>query len=234
MSDPITALRARLLPQILANVPFDGWSDAALSRAASACGLKNDDVRLAFPGGGLDALYAWRATVDAAMLAGLAARDLSTLRFRDRIALALRLRLQDADPEVIRRALAVTSLPQNMAREAQAVWHSCDLIWRALGDRSTDYNYYTKRAMLAAVYAALVLYWLNDNSEGHADSWAFLDREIDQVMRIEQVKAKLHDTPLGRLLLAPLGLIRAPQAGAMSPNSTPDMPFGRPGAATVT
>jgi ubiquinone biosynthesis protein COQ9 len=79
-------------------------------------------------------------------------------------------------------------LPQNLASGPQAVWRTADTMWKAAGDTSTDQNWYTKRMTLSAVLSAVVLYWLNDDSEGYSDTWAFLDRRIEDVMKIETAK----------------------------------------------
>jgi ubiquinone biosynthesis protein COQ9 len=157
------------------------------------------------------------------MLAALQAADLGDMRFRDRIAHAVRLRLEAVeDKELVRRGMTLFALPPYAADGARALWQTADHIWQALGDTSQDVNWYTKRATLSAVYSATVLYWLGDTSEDDAATWAFLDRRIDNVMQIESLKAKARANPaLSRLLQGPLGLlgrIRAPgQAGHAMP-----------------
>jgi ubiquinone biosynthesis protein COQ9 len=158
---------------------------------------------------------AYHARGDAEMVAKLAETDLSTLRFRDRIAKAVRLRLELADRELVRRGSTLFSLPHHAADGARAIWGTADTIWTALGDTSDDLNWYTKRASLSAVYGATVLYWLGDDSSGHQATWDFLDRRIDQVMQVEKLKASFRENPVGKALMAGpgklLASIRAPQ-----------------------
>jgi len=125
------------------------------------------------------------------------------MRFRDRIAFAVRLRLEQVadEKEAVRRAAAFFALPVNAAEGAAAVWKTADLIWTALGDTSDDLNWYSKRATLSAVYSATVLYWLGDDSDGHQATWEFLDRRIDDVMGIEKLKAKARETPVVKDLM---------------------------------
>jgi ubiquinone biosynthesis protein COQ9 len=147
------------------------------------------------------------------MVARLMAADLSSMRFRDRIAAAVRLRLQEADRDVVRRGAALFALPQNMGLGTELTWGTADAMWRTLGDTSTDVNWYSKRAILAAVYSATVLYWLGDDSDGQEATWAFLDRRIEGVMRFEKAKADLRASPWGKFLAGPLrilGSVRAP------------------------
>ena len=149
------------------------------------------------------------------MTVALAARTLSDLRFRDRVALAVRLRLERADREIVRRGMTLFALPQNAGAGSALLWGTADAIWTALGDSSRDVNWYTKRLTLSAVYSATVLYWLGDQSEGHADTWAFLDRRIEDVMRFEKAKADFRASPWGKMLAGPLkrlDAIRAPAA----------------------
>ena len=148
------------------------------------------------------------------MLKRLSETDLSEMKFRDRIAAAVRFRLEAADPELVRRGAAIFALPQNAATGSKLVWETCDKIWTVLGDQSADYNWYTKRMTLSGVYSATVLYWMGDESEDHADSWAFLDRRIENVMQFEKVKGAAMKLPF---LPQILGTIRAP-------NDRADMP----------
>lgn len=186
----------RLLEAALVHVPFDGWSEATLAAAAQDAGVSPDLARALYPRGGLDLALAYHRRGDAQMLAELAARDLTALRFRERVVLAVRLRLERADREAVRRAAALMALPQNAPEAARAVWNTADAIWNALGDTSEDGNWYSKRAILSGVYSATVLYWLGDESEGSAETWAFLDRRIEGVMRFEANKAKIKASPV--------------------------------------
>jgi len=218
-----TSTKDILLDAALMHVPFDGWSDTALAAALADTGLDATVAKAVFPRGPVDMALAYHARGDAQMLAALQAADLGDMRFRDRIAHAVRLRLEAVeDKELVRRGITLFALPPYAADGARALWQTADHIWQALGDTSQDVNWYTKRATLSAVYSATVLYWLGDTSEDDAATWAFLDRRIDNVMQIESLKAKARANPaLSRLLQGPLGLlgrIRAPgQAGHAMP-----------------
>jgi len=218
-----TSTKDILLDAALMHVPFDGWSDTALAAALADTGLDATVAKAVFPRGPVDMALAYHARGDAQMLAALQAADLGDMRFRDRIAHAVRLRLEAVEEkELVRRGMTLFALPPYAADGARALWQTADHIWQALGDTSQDVNWYTKRATLSAVYSATVLYWLGDTSEDDAATWAFLDRRIDNVMQIESLKAKARANPaLSRLLQGPLGLlgrIRAPgQAGHAMP-----------------
>ncbi len=184
-------IRAGLAPKIAANAAFDGWGEDALAAAASSEGVDLDIARLAFPGGGAAMIDAWFAHVDAAMLA--AAPPLAPLKIRERITtlIELRLDLLKSQREVLRRALATLALPQNVPTAAKLGWRAADAMWRAAGDTATDYNHYTKRMTLGAIYAATIAVFLDDESEELADTRAFLARRIDGLMRFEKAKAQL-------------------------------------------
>lgn len=186
------ALRDRLLDAALLHVPFDGWTPAVLNAAARDTGVSHSLALGAFPGGAAEMIDYWNRRSDKRMLVALEERDLSELRFRDRVALAVRLRLEAAGHrEAVRRGLAFLSLPQNAGIGAHCLYRTVDAIWNGLGDRSTDFSFYTKRGLLAGVYGATVLYWLDDRSEGWAATWAFLDRRIADVMRIGRTREGL-------------------------------------------
>ena len=203
-------LRAALVAAAIGEVPFEGWSDGALRRAARDLGLPPADVERAFPDGARDLIEYWAATNDEHMIDGLAKVDLVAFKVRERVALAIRLRLtgMSAQREAMRRALSFLALPRNAALGARLLYRTVDTIWYAAGDRSTDHNFYTKRALLAGVYAATVLYWLDDRSEGAAETWGFLERRLDQVMRLPKVTERVR--ALTRALPNPLRLFRPP------------------------
>lgn len=205
----------RMLEAALAHVPFDGWSETTFRAAVAEAGVATGLARALFPRGGVDLALAYHARGDAVMVAKLAVTDLAALRFRDRIAAAVRMRLELADRELVRRGTTLFALPQYAADGAKAIWGTADKIWVALGDSSTDVNWYTKRVTLSAVYASTVLFWLGDDSSDHQATWAFLDRRIENVMQFEKLKSSVGENPLAKALLGgPLRLldkIRAPR-----------------------
>ncbi len=204
----------RLLDAALVHVPFDGWTEACFRAAIADTGIDPALARAVCPRGALDLALAYHARCDLAMLERLKVADLSAMRFRDRIAAAVRFRLEAADRELVRRGATLFALPHHAAEGARAIWNTCDQIWTALGDSSDDVNWYTKRATLSGVYSSTVLYWLGDTSAGHQATWAFLDRRIEDVMRIETLKARVRENPALKPLLAVpnwfLGHIKAP------------------------
>jgi len=178
-----------LLAAILPDVPFDGWTDAALARAAERVGLERAELRSLCPGGVRD-LVAWFSHwADRETMRALEARDLGTLKVRERIATGVETRLAVLAPhrEAVRRALALLSAPQNLALGARLLYDAVDAIWYAAGDTATDFNFYTKRALLAGVYGATTLYWLDDRSPESADTLNFLDRRLNDIMTIPRV-----------------------------------------------
>jgi ubiquinone biosynthesis protein COQ9 len=210
-TDPKTQLLTAALP----HVPFDGWSEATFQAAIDDTELEPGVAQTACPRGAVDLALAYHEAGDAQMRSRLAETDLPELRFRDRIAMAVRLRLDVVeDKELVRRGMALFALPVYAADGAKAIWGTCDHIWTALGDKSEDINWYTKRATLSGVYGSTVLYWLGDDSPDHFKTWEFLDRRIDDVMQFEKFKAQARDNKLLSSLMAGplsiLGRIKAP------------------------
>jgi len=186
-------LRRSLLPAILAEVPFEGWSRKALLAAGHLTGCDAQAVERAFPGGVAEVIEYWHDQADADMLAAMAQQDLSVLRLREKVALAVRLRLEAAAEhrEAVRRAMALLALPIHGAMALKLAARTVDAIWRAVGDRSSDFSWYTKRATLGAIYGATLLYWLEDRSEGAVASWQFLDRRIDNLMALPKLTSRV-------------------------------------------
>lgn len=206
---------ARLLDAITPHVPFDGWSHKAFRMAAADAQIDQATADAVCPRGAVDLAIAFHKAGDDEMVRRLRMADLSEMRFRDRVAAAVRFRLETVeDKELVRRGSTLFALPMYAGDGAKLVWGTVDRIWDVLGDKSDDYNWYTKRGTLAGVYSATVLYWLGDDSEDHARTWAFLDRRVDDVMQIEKVKAKARKSTLLKPLLSgsgwALGWIKAP------------------------
>lgn len=202
MTETSRDIASELLDAALMHVPFDGWSETAFKAAMADLGVAPAVARGLFPRGAIDLAAAYHRRGDDAMIAALDAQDLTELRYRDRVALAVRLRLEVIeDKEAVRRGVTLFALPMHAAEGAKLIWGTADRIWTALGDGSRDINWYTKRATLSGVYSSTVLYWLGDDSLDNQATWAFLDRRIDDVMQIEKVKAQVRKAPgVGRLM----------------------------------
>lgn len=185
-------LRLALAPLIAQGAVFDGWGDDALVAAAEMEGVNPALARLAFPGGAMDMISAWVECVDARMQARFEGGAMDNLPIRQRIGDLVWFRLEQVRglEESLSRALAIQAMPQNAARALKLGWSAADKMWRLAGDTATDYNHYSKRAILAGIYAATLAIYVTDESDGKADSRAFLDRRIDGVMRFEKAKAK--------------------------------------------
>lgn len=206
-------VRAVLAPCLPRHAAFDGWRPAAVDNAAEEAGIDPAVARLAFADGPVAMIDAWFAAVDAGMDDRLPLETLAGMKIRDRIVALVeaRLRLLAPDREALRRALAVLAMPANIARASRLGWRSADHMWRRAGDTAVDLGHYTKRMTLAGVYAATVLVFLDDESEGWADTRAFLARRIAGVMRFEKAKARIAARGDQRLSLARfVGRLRYP------------------------
>jgi ubiquinone biosynthesis protein COQ9 len=206
-------LRIALAPAIADAAVFDGWNADAVSVAATDAGVDPDVAAFAFKGGAMDMIAAWIASVDAAMEQALPADMLAVMPIRERIRGLVTFRLEAiaGKEEALRRAMAIMAMPRNAGRALKLGWHSADAMWRLAGDTATDYNHYTKRTILAGIYAATLAVFADDTSEGKAETQAFLNRRIDGVMRFEKAKAQLLKTPEDRFSMARfLGRLRYP------------------------
>jgi len=208
----LRGMQDKILVATLPHVPFDGWTQRSLAMGAVDAGYRRIDGRRAFPTGILELVEHFADYGDRQMVEALAARDLESMRIRERITTAVRTRLEIVGPyrEAVKRALSYLALPQNGIAAARCTYKTVDAIWYAAGDRSADFSFYTKRAQLAGVYGGTLLYWLSDMSDGNEDSWAFLDRRIEGVMRITRARARIEEKLAGadcRLK----GLLRRPR-----------------------
>jgi ubiquinone biosynthesis protein COQ9 len=187
------ALKSAVIEAALPHIPFDGLTDKLIERAAKEAGAGKADLLRLFPNGALSLLEAYSDSVDTEMERRLAKLNLAAMPIRKRIATAVKTRLGILKPhkEAVRRGIAHLSLPQNVPLGAKLVYRTVDAMWRAAGDVSTDFNFYTKRGILAGVYSATLMRWLTDNGEDEAATDAFLDARIENVMQFEKLKAQV-------------------------------------------
>lgn len=202
------AAKDRLLEATLPNVLFDGWSLAALKVGAQATQLPDAQIGVLFPDGGGEAALWLDDWADRQMLDALEAIDLTPLKVRERVATAVKARLTVLGPhrEAVRRAISLKASPWGAAKAAEIVYRTVDAVWYAAGDTATDFNFYTKRGLLAAAYGPTVLYWLNDTSEGATETFAFLDRRLADVMKIPKLTDGARRA--ARHLTAPFAFLR--------------------------
>lgn len=186
-------LRIALAPAIADAAVFDGWTPLAVTNAAAAEGVDPEVAKFAFKGGAMLLIEAWIAAIDRAMEQALPAETLASLKIRERIRRLVQFRLDAVagQQEALRRALAIMAMPQNAAQALRLGWGSADAMWRRAGDTATDYNHYSKRMTLGALYASTLAVFAQDESEGFADTRAFLERRIENVMQFEKLKARV-------------------------------------------
>ena len=210
---PLEKLRRELALAVGENAVFDGWTRKAVDSAATQLGIDPLQARLAMPKAPAGMIDVYIREVDRALEAGFTPQRMAKMKIREKIRSLIWHRLEIMGParEAVRRALAILAMPQNLSLALRTGWRSADLMWRIAGDTSTDFNHYTKRMTLGAVYGSTLLVWLDDRSEGWSETAAFLDRRIDDVMRFEKFKAEWrgsseHLSPsrfLGRLRYPP-------------------------------
>jgi ubiquinone biosynthesis protein COQ9 len=185
--------RDAAIEALLPNVPFDGWTMRALRGGLSAIGQPEADAELLFPGGAADMVEAFCDLADRRMEEGAAGLDLPAMRFAERVraVLALRLRQNRVHKEAVRRAVGLLALPRHAGLAARCTGRTVDAIWHTAGDRAADFSWYTKRAILASIYTATVLFWVRDQSEDDAATLAFLDRRLAELGRITRLRRRV-------------------------------------------
>lgn len=192
-----------LLDKVLPMAADKGWNDAVFHIAVEEAGIDFSDAIKACPRQCLDLAIAYFRRGDDLMAEKLQGSDISQLRYSYRVAKAIRLRLSVmAEHRVAtRKAVALFSQCRSAGVGACVIWRTTDSIWEGLGDSSEDINWYTKRLILSTVYSASLLYWLGDSSSESENTWDFIDRRIDDVMRVEGVKKRVRENLMGRQLM---------------------------------
>ena len=210
---PLEKLRRQLALAVGENAVFDGWTRSAVDSAAQQLGIDPVQARLAMPKTQAGMIDCYIQEVDRALEAYFTPERLAGMKIREKIRSLVwrRLEIMAPAPEAVRRALATLAMPQNVPLALRTGWRTADLMWRIAGDTSTDFNHYTKRMTLGAVYSSTLLAWLDDQSEGWMETAAFLDRRIDDVMKFEKFKAQWRGSSDQRLSLSRfLGRLRYP------------------------
>ncbi|WP_420569321.1 COQ9 family protein [Thalassovita sp.] len=202
-------LKETLLDAALNHVAFDGWSAETFQAAVTDTGTSMALARAICPRGAADLAVAYHQRGDRQMVERFKALDSTQMRYSEKVAALVRCRIEAADDkEAVRRGTTLFALPQHAPEGARLIWNTCDLIWNTLGDSSDDVNWYTKRATLSGVYGSTVLFWLGDDSLDNQDTWEFLDRRIDDVMRFEKFKAGVRNNKaLSALLAGPMAVL---------------------------
>lgn len=198
MTDDLQTRRDKIVEQMLNHVVFDGWSNAALLQGAVDAGYKKDVALRAFPEGMVQVVDHFADWSDRRMSTALEELDLGSMKVRDRIHTCIKIRIQLNTPykEAVRRLMSFLALPTNTPLAVRIAWRSCSVMWYASGDRSADWNHYTKRGLLVSVYSSTLLYWLADSGDDAGDfpeTWAFLDRRISDVLKTFGLPKKLKD-----------------------------------------
>ena len=192
MRRPIDPEVLKLMLAALPNVAFDGWSNSTFEAACRETDISERKARLFCPRGALDLAVAFHKWGDDQFEISFTKKRISKLKVREKIKKAVELRINFAsDKEAVRRGVALFALPIHAFEGSRLIWDTADLIWELIGDNSEDYNWYSKRTILSAVYASTVLYWLGDDTEGNKETWHFLDRRIEDVMKFENAKVQL-------------------------------------------
>jgi ubiquinone biosynthesis protein COQ9 len=209
---PLEQLRRRLALALGENAVFDGWSRAAVDSAARQLGIDPVQARLAMPKSQSGMIDVYIQEVDRALEAYFTPERLEGMKIREKIRSLVWRRLEIMGParEAVRRALGILAMPQNVPLAVRISWRTTDLMWWIAGDTSTDFNHYTKRLTLGAVYGSTLLVWLDDHSEGWHETAAFLDRRMDGVMKIEKFKAEWRGSSERLSLSRFLGRLRYP------------------------
>lgn len=215
MQQPVDPAKSQLLDAILDHVAFDGWSPAAFDAAVAQMGMEPAHAATLCPRGAVDLAILFHQRGDDAMAAAMGKADLNDMRYSEKVAHAIWLRLAAIeDKEAVRRGTTMFALPHMAPDGAKLIWGTADRIWQVLGDTSDDVNWYTKRATLAGVYGSVVLYWLGDSSEDYAATKDFIARRIENVMQFEKLKSDINNSSALKPFTGPLArmasMIKAP------------------------
>lgn len=200
--------REKLVLAAVKHVPFTGWSYQTLADAAEDTGTDLKTAEILFPNVRVDLALGFHKWADTAFQENVP-NYFSEMRIREKITYLVRARLEILEDykSAVQTSLSLFAMPLYSGLGVRALWQTMDIMWILAGDTSEDYNWYTKRMTLMGVYSSTLLYFLEDKSEGHYDTWYFLDKRINNVMQFEKFKAKVRSNPVGQALFRVSGTI---------------------------
>ncbi len=189
-TDPSYQARRQILDRALVIAAFDGWTAKTLRDAASQAKLPKGSDELYFPDGPLELIGFWAEELNTHTEDTLKGLDLSVMKIRDKVTAGITARLEaiGGHEAAARRAAARLALPDALGQGPAQIWAAADTIWRAIGDVSTDANYYSKRAILSGVISSSLVAWLADSTADKHEARAFIDARIANVMQFEKAK----------------------------------------------
>lgn len=194
-ANPSHLARAQILDAALGHIPFDGWTKKTLISAVKDTNLPTGAEELYFPGGALELLAFWAESADQRALKKIGSRGFDNLRIREKVTESVWIRLGEmaGQEQAARRAISRLAMPDAIGQGPQQIWKTADMIWRAIGDTSTDGNYYSKRTILSGVIGASIMAWLSDDTDDKSKARAFLEARIENVMQFETAKYKFRE-----------------------------------------
>ncbi len=186
-------IQDKILETALEDISFDGWNWSVIENAAVNAGYEKNMAEAVFPEKIWDCLSHFADWADRGMLVALDNPEFDALRIRGKIELAVKKRLDflSAHKEAVKLSSSYWAHPFRKFQAMKIIWRTADVIWEKAGDTAKDYNHYTKRGLLSGVIISTTLVWLSDESENHADSYAFLHRRIENVLQFGKVVSKI-------------------------------------------
>ena len=186
-------VRVDILQAMLPIVVFDGWNQKSLRASIKLINLPEGSEELYFPEGALEVIRFWHDQMNEFVKSNLESLNKSEMKIREQVTAGVLSALESigSNEEAMRRAIIRLSLPDAAVQGPTYLWSLADSIWRAIGDRSTDYNYYTKRTILAGVLGSTITVWISDSDQNKVKTKLFLDARISNVMSFEKSKFKI-------------------------------------------
>jgi ubiquinone biosynthesis protein COQ9 len=198
------ACRIKLFKELAKLLDTGNWSDELISKAETHCGFTADYHHIIFADGKAQMLQEFESWQDQIMINMLEKIE-KPKKIREQIALALEIRLMEVvSKNVTLNNSAFFMIPTNILTGNESACHTCDLIWKYTGDKSTDFNYYTKRGLLLPVYLSARAFYFADDSKNHQATREFIKNALDNIINIASFKNKINlpkieDIPILRL-----------------------------------
>lgn len=186
-----------VLDKFIDNVSFDGWSQKNLDNSIQALDLQENYRILLFPDGIVGLTDYFVAENNKAFNNSINAEEIQKLRFTDKVIYLIHARINHyhkvlGGAEGFKNFISYCS-SHNILNSIGNILKSADEIWYRVGDKSTDFSYYTKRASLSFIYTTAALYSIDDNSLNLEETNNFIKARVAELLKFNKLKQKVKE-----------------------------------------
>lgn len=193
--------KAEITNKFIESLLFEGWSQKTLEKAIEAAGVDKNQMAILYPGGIAEFTQEFIDECNKQALQIAAEPSFIKLKTQEKVRELIFARIKTyhfklQNLEALKKFMAFNVKPFQVGDSLKNIYDFSSDVWYAIGDKSTDFSFYTKRLSLSLIYSKSMLYSLNDKSENLQSTQKFIQNSIDGLMKINKLKAKIKNFKL--------------------------------------